>query len=77
MQPLVLTADAALLEEVARLAAGAGVATDRREDLAEALGLWSTAPLVLLGVDQLVAVAGIGPPKRDRVVVVCLSLIHI
>lgn len=70
MQPLVLTRDPALLEDLARLAAGAGVRLDTRGDPVAALTAWSAAPLVLVGDDLLAEVAAVAPPPRPGVVVV-------
>lgn len=70
MQPLVLTRDPTLLDDLARLAAGAGVQLDVRGDPVGALASWSLAPLVVVGDDLVVDVAAIAPPHRAAVVVV-------
>lgn len=67
---LVITADPLLLEELARLAAAAGAATEPATDVAAALRAWPRAPLVLVGVDLLPQVAALSPPRRDGVYVV-------
>ncbi len=70
MQPLVLTRDPVLLDDLARLAAGAGVRLDARADPVGALVSWSAAPLVLVGDDVVAEVAAVAPARRDGVVVV-------
>lgn len=70
MQPLVLTRDPSLLDDLARLAAGAGVELDVRGDPVAALAAWSSAPLVVVGDDLVAAAATIAPPPRAGVVVV-------
>lgn len=70
MQPLVLTRDPSLLDDLARLAAGAGVQLEVRGDPVVALASWSLAPLVLIGDDLAPDVAAISPPHRVGVVVV-------
>jgi len=67
---LVITADPLLLEELARLAAAAGAATEPATEMATALRAWPRAPLVLLGADLLPQVAAMSPPRRDGVYVV-------
>lgn len=71
--PLVLSRDPAVLDDLARLAAGAGVRTEVRDDPPGALGAWSSAPLVLVGDDLLEEMAAVCPPRRTGVVVVCRS----
>lgn len=70
MQPLVLTRDASLLDDLARLAAGAGIQLEVRGDPVAALSAWSAAPLVLVGDDLAPELAAIAPPHRGGVVVV-------
>ncbi len=70
MQPLVLTRDPSLLDDLARLAAGAGVQIEVRGDPVSALASWSGAPLVVIGDDLASEVAAIAPPDRAGVVVV-------
>lgn len=69
MQPLVLTRDPSLLDDLARLAAGAGVQLDVRGDPVGALGSWSSAPLVVIGDDMACEVAAVAPPHRPGVVI--------
>ncbi|QIK74628.1 septum site-determining protein Ssd [Nocardioides piscis] len=71
MHPLVLSRDPALLDDLARLAAGAGVECDVRVDPVAALASWGSAPLVLVGEDLLGDLVAIAPPRRSGVVVVC------
>jgi len=68
--PLFVTADRSLLEELLRLAAAAGVTPDVAGDPTAALRTWSTAPLVLIGIDQAAAMAAIDPGRRPRVHIV-------
>lgn len=70
MQPLVLTRDPSLLDDLARLAAGAGVRLEVSGDPVTALASWSAAPLVVIGDDLVGEVADIAPPHRAGVVVV-------
>lgn len=69
---LVITADALLLEELTRLAAAAGAATEPTvdgADVAAALPAWSRAPLVVVGGDVVHQLALLGPPRRPGVYV--------
>ena len=70
MQPLVLTRDPSLIDDLSRLAAGAGVQLEVRGDTVAALASWSSSPLVVIGDDVLVDVAAVAPPLRAGVVVV-------
>lgn len=65
--PLVVTSDPTLLDEVARLAAAAGVVPEVVADVGSALRCWSAASLVLVGGDLAVAVAAAGPPRRSGI----------
>ena len=71
MQPLVLSRDPSILDDLARLAAGAGVQPEVRGDPLAALASWSAAPLVLVGDDLLPELVEVSPPRRSMVVVVC------
>ncbi len=71
MQPLVLSRDPSILDDLARLAAGAGVRPDVRGDPVAALASWSSAPLVLVGDDLLSELVAVSPPRRSGVVIVC------
>lgn len=68
--PLFVTRDQALLDELLRLAAAAGITPESAPDGGSALRSWSAAPLVLVGADVAEEVARIAPTRRDRVHVV-------
>jgi secretion/DNA translocation related CpaE-like protein len=72
-RPLIATADAALAEELARLAAAAGATVETVASAHEVLRVWSTAPVVLVGADLVAAVAGLAPSRRPGVHVVAWS----
>lgn len=65
--PLILTRDQTLLEELQRLAAAAGVEPAVVADPVAALPHWSDASMVLLGVDLAADMATIEPPRRAGV----------
>ena len=67
---LLVTRDESLLEAVLRLAAAAGVMLDVAHDISAALRSWSLVPVVLVGVDQLPALAAARPVRRAQVHVV-------
>ena len=68
--PLLVTRDPALLDELARLAAAAGVALDAEHDAHAALERWTAAPLVLVGSDLAEDLAALAPPRRPQVLLV-------
>ncbi len=68
--PLFVTRDDALLDELLRLAAAAGVTPEVAHDGTAALRAWSAAPFVLVGTDLAPEVAKTSPPRRDGVHVV-------
>lgn len=68
--PLLITRDRALLDELLRLAAAAGVTPDVAADGGAALRGWAAAPLVLVGADVAEDLARISPTRRPRVYVV-------
>ncbi|PVG82415.1 septum site determining protein [Nocardioides gansuensis] len=70
MTPLLLTRDQALLDELGRLAAAAGVRPSVLDEPTAVLPVWSAAPLVLLGADVVDEVALAAPPRRAGVHVV-------
>lgn len=70
MQPLLLSRDPALLDEVARLAAAAGASPQVVGRPLAALPSWASAPVVLVGADLVEEVAGAAPPPRSGVHVV-------
>lgn len=67
---LLVTGDDALLDEMLRLAAAAGVVLDVAHDTAAAARAWSSASVVLVGDDLAGALAGRCPTRREQVVVV-------
>jgi len=71
--PLVVTADAVLLDEVLRLAAAAGVTPAVSRSAAEALAAWAAAPLVLVGADLAREVAAVRPGRRDATHIVAIG----
>jgi secretion/DNA translocation related CpaE-like protein len=68
--PMFVTADEALLDEMLRLAAAAGVTPDVACDGVGGLRGWSAASLILVGADQARAMARTSPPRRPKVHVV-------
>ncbi|WP_395656607.1 septum site-determining protein Ssd [Nocardioides sp.] len=68
--PLLITRDQALLDELLRLAAAAGVTPDVAADGGAALRGWTAAPLVLVGADVAEDLARISPTRRSHVYVV-------
>jgi secretion/DNA translocation related CpaE-like protein len=70
-RPLLVTADEALLDVLVRLAAAAGVTPHVASDMATARRLWSIAPLVIVGADQVPAATSAALPRRAGVSVAC------
>ncbi|MDP3968416.1 MAG: septum site determining protein, partial [Nocardioides sp.] len=68
--PLIISRDAALVDELLRLAAAAGVTPDVLSETHALLHTWSTAGAVLVGADLAAEVAGAAPPRREGVHVV-------
>ena len=68
--PLLITRDELLLDDLLRLAAAAGVSLDVAHDTTSGLRGWTSAAVVLVGVDQVGRVAEQRPPRRDHVHVV-------
>ncbi|GIF53293.1 secretion/DNA translocation related CpaE-like protein [Asanoa ferruginea] len=68
--PLLVTADADLLDELLRIAAAAGTEVDVAPDPTAARPRWSRAPLVIVGQDQAAACLRARLPRRQRVVIV-------
>lgn len=66
--PLVVTADADLLDELLRIAAAAGTEVDVAPDPAAARARWSRAPLVIIGTDLAAACLRARLPRRQRLV---------
>ncbi len=73
-RPLAVTADEELLDDLVRLAAAAGVVLDVVTEPAGVRRTWSTASLVLVGVDASAALARAAPLHRPGVVMVGRSL---
>ena len=65
--PLLVSADPLLVTDVQRLCAAAGVVPQVVSGSAQALRLWTGAPVVLVGADCATALAGCSPPRRQRV----------
>lgn len=70
---LLVTAEEPLHAELARLAAAAGVEPVGVRTAADGLRAWSGARTVLVGADLAPALAGLAPPRRERVHVVTSS----
>lgn len=69
-QPLVLTGDDALLDDLQRLAAAADTELAVTREIAEVRRLWRSAPVVLVGADRAEALASVAPPRREHVIIV-------
>jgi hypothetical protein len=65
-RPLVITADAELLDEVLRLAAKAGAELEVAPDVGAARSRYRAAPLILLGGDAVARACGRGCPGGAR-----------
>lgn len=66
-QVVVVSRDAALLEEVHRVAAGAGVVPVVTDEPAAACRWWPEASLLLVGSDLAAPLAELAPPRRSGV----------
>ena len=71
--PVLITDDEALLGDVLRLAAAAGVGVDVQRRPDPGLLSWTTAPAVLVGADQVASLAALDPPRRGDVHVLSLG----
>jgi len=69
-EPLVICQDAAVLSLVQSAAAAAGISVQICEASGGVRRAWAGASLVIVGVDQAAAVAGLGLPERGGVHVV-------
>jgi secretion/DNA translocation related CpaE-like protein len=67
--PLVVTADADLLDDLLRLAAAGGSEVEVAPDPAAARPRYATAPLVVIGLDQLEPCLRARLPRRSRLIV--------
>ena len=67
-RPLVITADPQALEELLRIAAGAGVELDHAADPGAARGRWVSAAVVVVGHDVAPACVRLRLPRRAGVV---------
>jgi secretion/DNA translocation related CpaE-like protein len=65
--PLIITADQELLDEVLRLAAAAGVVPEVAADVGSSLRSWAVAPVVIVGYDAADALVRLGPRRRPAV----------
>lgn len=68
--PLLITRDPSLRDEVARLAAAAGVSPEVAADPVAALRSWTGASVVLVGADLGAELVEVSPPRRPGVYVV-------
>ncbi len=68
---LVLTDDAAMLDDILRLVAAAGCEADVARDVGQIRARWRMAPLVLVGADLLAAAAKAGLPRREGTLLLC------
>lgn len=73
-RPLVVTGDPLLLDDVLRLAAAAGTVPEVVADAGAARRSWSTAPVVLVGADQVAAALRARLPRRSGVVLLGADL---
>lgn len=69
-RPLVVTSDGELLDELVGLAAAGGVEVSVAIDAVAAEDRWASAPLVVVGTDQVAALARRDLPRRLGVVLV-------
>jgi secretion/DNA translocation related CpaE-like protein len=72
-QPLLVSNDPVLVDDVLRLASANGVDLHVAPDAESARARWSTSPLVLVGSDLADAVAGTRPIRRGDVILVTRS----
>lgn len=73
-RPLLVTADADLLDVLLRLAASAAVEVDVAADAGAARRAWPTAPLVVVGHDLVSSCTEAGLARRSRVVLIGADL---
>lgn len=70
-RPLLVSNDSDLIDDVLRLAAANAVEVHLATDAPGARGTWQHAPLVLVGGDAAMSLAGSGLGRRRDVVLVC------
>ncbi len=70
-RPLLVSSDSDLIDDVVRLAAANAVEVHLATDAPAARGSWQHAPLVLVGADAAMSLAGSGLGRRREVVLVC------
>ena len=68
-RPLVVASDPAMLDEVLRLCAAAGVTPEVASDLGQARRSWSTAPCIVVDAAHAAQLSGL-TDRRDSVVIV-------
>lgn len=69
-RPLVVTSDDQLLDDILRLAAAAGVEVDVVPDAGSARSQWARPPVLIIGPDQVAALASLGSVRRSGVLVI-------
>lgn len=72
-RPLLVTADADLLDELLRLCAAAGAEAQVAHDIPSARLSWTAPPLVVIGIDLAAAATAARLPRRRGVVLVGLD----
>ena len=70
-RPLLVSNDPDLVDDVVRLAAANAVEVHLATDVAGARSKWQLAPLVLVGGDAAMSLAGSGLGRRREIVLVC------
>ncbi|MFI6584761.1 septum site-determining protein Ssd [Embleya sp. NPDC050493] len=73
-RPLLVTGDPALLDELLRLCAAAGIEPEVQPDPGAARTAWPAAPLVIVGDDVTPGLARCGLPRREDVVLIGADL---
>lgn len=73
-RPLLVTADAGLLDDLLRLCGAAGVEAQVAQDELAAKQAWDGAAVVVVGSDLAARLAGVRVPRRPGVVLVGLDL---
>ncbi|MET7298211.1 septum site-determining protein Ssd [Embleya sp. NPDC005575] len=73
-RPLLVTGDPALLDDLLRLCAAAGIEPEVQPDAGAARTAWPAAPLVIVGDDVTPGLARCGLPRREDVVLIGADL---